>query len=123
MNREQKRAFVKKAQKKGVDKNAAKAYAEIISNGGGTPNPPQEIIEGEKIKLDLDKIKNRRNYAQMSEKYKEFVNANSDTIFTAHVERPSLISLAEEPKWLFWSGDLIKVEQEVVENVCINQET
>lgn len=115
MNREQKRAFVKRAQKKGVDKNAAKAYAEIISGGAGTPNLPQEITEGEKIKLDIEKIKARRNYERMSAMYKEFVDANPDTVFTAHVEKPNLVSLAEEPKWLFWSGDLIKVEQEADE--------
>lgn len=112
MNREQKRAFVKRAQKKGIDKDSAKAYAEIISSGSGTPSPPQDIAEGEKVKLDIEKIKGRKNYERMSDKYKEFVMANPDTIFTAHVERPSLISLVEEPKWLFWCGDLIKLEQE-----------
>ena len=111
MNREQKRAFVKKAKKRGTSEKAAKAYAEIISSGSGTPTPPQEIVEGEKIKLDIDKIKERKNYEIMSDEYKEFVDKNTDTVFTAHVERPTLISLNEEPKWLFWCGDLIKVKE------------
>ena len=112
MNREQKRAFVKKAKKRGTSEKAAKAYAEIISGGSGTPTPPQNIQEGEKIRLDIDKIKARQNYEIMNEEYKKFVNENAETIFTAHVEKPTLISLQEEPRWLFWCGDLIKVEEE-----------
>ncbi len=109
MNREQKRAFVKKAKKRGVNTDAAKAYAEIISNGAGQTSPKQDIVEDEKVKLNIENIKARQNYARMSDKYKEFVDASVDTVFTAHVERPTLISLKEEPKWLFWCGDLIKV--------------
>ena len=107
MNREQKRAFVKKAKKRGVSANAAKAYAEIISNGA-----KQDIAEDEKVRLNIETIKARQNYEKMSDKYKEFVDTNADTIFTAHIERPTLISLKEEPKWLFWCGDLIKMKEE-----------
>lgn len=110
MNRKQRRDFLKKAQKKGVNKDIAEVYAEIFSNGAGTPTPPQDIAEGEKVKLNLESIKARKNYERMTEGYKEFVNVNADTIFTAHVERPTLISFSEEPKWLFWSGDLIKAK-------------
>ncbi len=109
INREQKRAFVKKAQKKGVDKDIAKTYAEIFGSGAGTPTPPQDIVEGEKVKLDIGKIKARRNYERMTAKYKEFIDNNIDTVFTAHIERKTLVSFVEEPKWLFWSGDLIKL--------------
>lgn len=112
MNREQKRAFVKKAKKNGVGVNAAKAYAEIISGGAGKPSPKQDIVENEKVKLNIENLKARQNYDRMSDKYKEFVETNTDTIFTAHVEKPTLVSLKEEPKWLFWCGDLIKVEEE-----------
>lgn len=112
MNREQKRAFVKKAKKRSVSANAAKAYAEIISNGAGQTAPKQDIAEDEKVKLNIETIKARQNYEKMSNKYKEFVDTNADTIFTAHIERPTLISLKEEPKWLFWCGDLIKMKEE-----------
>lgn len=112
MNREQKRAFVKKAKKRGVSANAAKAYVEIISNGAGQTTPKQDIAEDEKVKLNIETIKARQNYEKMSDKYKEFVDTNADTIFTAHIERPTLISLKEEPKWLFWCGDLIKMKEE-----------
>lgn len=116
MNREQKRAFVKKAKKKGVSADAAKAYAEIISNGAGKTSPKQDIVEDEKVKLNVENLKARQNYARMSDPYKEFIDANVDTVFTAHVERPTLISLKEEPKWLFWCGDLIKVRSDESES-------
>lgn len=110
MNREQKRAFVKKAQKKGVSKKTAEAYAEIMDMGDGKVIEPQDIQEGEKVKLNSEIIKARRNYENMSDKYKSFIEANADKVFTAHLERPTLISFVEEPSWLFYSGDLIKVE-------------
>lgn len=122
MNREQKRAFVKKAKKRGVSVDAAKAYAEIISNGAGKTSPKQDIVEGEKVKLNVENLKARQNYERMTDLYKEFIDANVDTVFTAHVERPTLISLKEEPKWLFWCGDLIKVKEDGVEDVYINNE-
>lgn len=111
MNREQKRAFIKKAQKKGVAKDIAKTYAELFGGGASTPTPPQDINEGEMVKLDVDKIKSRRNYERMTANYKEFINDNIDTVFTAHIERKNLVSFVEEPKWLFWSGDLIKITE------------
>ena len=48
----------------------------------------------------------------MADAYKEFVDASEGVVFTAHVERENMISLVEEPKWLFWSGDLEKVPQD-----------
>lgn len=112
MNREQKRAFVKNAKKKGVKTTEAKAYAEIIGSGAGKNTDAQEISEGEKVMLNIQAIVSRKNYERMNDKYKEFVNNSTDKVFTAHVEHKNLISLVEEPKWLFWSGDLIKIKEE-----------
>lgn len=108
MNREQRRAFVKNAKSKGVSQKAAEAYAAILDRGVGKVTPAQTIEEGEQVMLNLDTLKARQNYERMSELYKQFVEESSSKVFTAHVERPNLISLKEEPKWLFWSGDLIK---------------
>jgi len=114
MNREQKRKFVKDAKKRGVKETEAKAYAEIISSGSGKNTKAQEIKEDEKVKLNLEAIKARKNYERLSPKYKEFVESNEDTVFLAHVERPNIISMKDEEnkQWLFWSGDLIKVGDE-----------
>ena len=110
MNRQQKRDFVKRAKKRGVKESEAKAYANIISRGTGVNTPSQEITEGEKIKLNVEAITNRRNYGDMSPDYKEFVESNTDTVFTAHVEKKTLISLNENPRWLFWCGDLVRIK-------------
>lgn len=47
----------------------------------------------------------------MAEAYKSFVEDNESVVFTAHVEKPNMISFLEEPRWLFWSGDLDIVEE------------
>lgn len=111
MNREQKRALTKKAHQQGMSKKLAKAYAEIAS-GTGEHTKSQGFSEGDKVRLNIEAIKARKNYEYMSAKYKAFVDEAADVIFTAHIERENLISLQEEPKWLFWSGDLLKVEEE-----------
>jgi hypothetical protein len=118
MNREERRAMAKRLKKKGV-KNAAElvtAYEKankIRENVGvESSSPPQSISEGDKVKLNVELIKSRKNYENMLDGYKDFVNDNADSIFTAHVERESIISMVEEPKWFFWSGDLIKCKSD-----------
>lgn len=107
MNREERRAMVKHARKSGMTKTLARAYAEIAS-GVGEHTKPNVFEEGDAVRLNVEAIKARKNYKILSPMYKEFVEAAGDTIYTAHIEREYLISLKEEPKWLFWSGDLIK---------------
>ncbi len=111
MNRQQKRAFVKKAQSKGISKNVAEAYLAIKEAGLDKVSLPKQFQEGDKVKLDVEKITQRKDYEKMNPRYKEFVESNVDTVFTAHLERETLISLAEQPEWLFWSGSLIKVKE------------
>lgn len=113
MNRSQKRAFVKNARKNGMEKHKAEAFVEIM-NGTGEHTEPQEIEEGEKVWLNIEAIKARKNYAHMSPMYKEFIEKSEGVVFTAHIEqgKKTLISLIEEPKWLFWSGDLVRVNSD-----------
>lgn len=110
MNRQQKRAFVKKAQSKGISKDAAKAYLAIREAGLDKLSLPKQFQEDDKVKLDVEKIKRRKDYKKLNPRYKEFVESNADTLFTVHLERETLISLKEQPEWLFWSGSLIKVK-------------
>ena len=119
MNREQRRAMEKALRKNGMKTEDAKAYVQIVNNadairagGVGENTPPKHIEEGEKIRLNICRIKARKNYDRMAQGYRDFVEAAGDTVFTAHVERENLISLAEEPRWLFWSGDLLKENEE-----------
>lgn len=113
MNRQQKRAFVKKAQSKGISRNVAEAYLAIKEAGLDKVSLPKQFQEGDKVKLDVEKITQRKDYEKMNPRYKEFVESNVDTVFTAHLERETLISLAEQPEWLFWSGSLIKVKEKI----------
>ena len=104
--------MVKIATKNGINKDVAKSYA-VISKGTGVHTEAKHFEEGDKLMLDINAIKNRKNYSAMNPKYKDFVESSSDKIFTVHKEKQNLISLAEEPQWLFWSGDLIKVKEDV----------
>lgn len=70
------------------------------------------ISENDKVMLDIRTITSRKNYARRADEYKAFINNSSGRVFTAHVEHPTLISLKEEPRWLFWSGDLVKIDVE-----------
>ena len=109
MNREQRRKMVKTAVKNGVKKEYAKAYSDI-SKGTGNHTEAKEFEEDDRLMLDIDAIKSRKNYPIMNPKYKQFVEESGGKVFTAHKENNNLISLKEEPEWLFWSGDLIKVD-------------
>lgn len=108
MNHEQRRAFIHYAKMRGVKASDARAYADIIRNGFTQNTPAKEWEEGQKVKLDVEAIKARKNYSLMNKHYREFVESNPDTVFTAHIERPNMISLSENPQWIFWSGDLLK---------------
>ena len=101
MNRKQKRDFIKKARQKGVKESDALAYL--------TTQEGSEIKEGDKVRLNVNKIKASPDYQIMRPDYKEFVEKNANKIFTAHYEKEMLVSLVEEPKWLFWRGNLTKI--------------
>lgn len=109
MNRQQRRALARKARKAGMSKDKAEAFARIAS-GTGEHTHRQEILDGDKVRLNVEAIMSRKNYDVMSDKYKEFVENANESVFTAHVEQEVLVSLVEEPKWLFWCGDLIRVK-------------
>lgn len=109
--------MVKIAVQNGVDKAQAKAYA-TISKGTGEHTDAKHFEEDDKLMLNVPAIQSRKNYKIMNPKYKEFVESSKGKIFTAHKENTNLISLKEEPAWLFWSGDLIKVDEEVSEDVA-----
>lgn len=112
MNRQQKRSFIKQALKKGISRNVAEAYISVKESGMDIVSLPKQIHEDDRVKLDVEKIKSRNDYQKMNPKYKQFIEANENTVFTAHIERETLVSLKEFPEWLFWSGDVIVVGKE-----------
>lgn len=74
------------------------------------------IKEGEKVKLDIDRITSR-NWDGLTPKYKTFVTDNEDIQFTVkYVEiygkHPHIVTFQEDDTWRFWIGYLIKVDDE-----------
>jgi hypothetical protein len=119
MNRDQKKTLERAYRKFGKSKSEAKKLSQqmydidkIRLEGTGDRTPPQKFQEDDKFMLDVKLIKSRKNYDRMNDAYKQFVADNEGKILTVHVERGNLISAKEEPKWLFWSGDLIKPKEE-----------
>jgi len=104
MNRAERREFVKRAKKRGISEEIAEAYLSVRDSG------TRDFGEGDKVRLNVQRIQSQKGYQKMSARYKEFVEANVNTVFTAHIEQETLVSLKEQPEWLFWSGHLIKVE-------------
>lgn len=115
MNREQKRDFVKMAKKNGFTKEKADAFIHIGENGSGKTSSSQEINRGDKVRLNTEYLMSRDNYNITAESYRKFVEENPDTVFKVVSSFKNLVTLEEEPKWLFWSGDLIVVERAVTE--------
>lgn len=69
--------------------------------------------DGDKVKLKVEQIASRQDFVSKTSKYKEWLYANAEKVFTVHRVYPdelhSLIELEEdktEPKWLWWDGDL-----------------
>lgn len=122
MNRKDRRELKKRIRKRGVPKGKADDYVEIFNNadmiragGVGMVSPPNEIKEGDRVTLNIEHIKSRKNYEKMNPEYQKFVEENEGRIFTAHPEKENIISLYEDDnKWLFWSGDLKVVETKEV---------
>ena len=78
------------------------------------PNPPESstgIYEGCKVILDYEAITSRKSYASTAENYRKFVEKNRGKVLTACPESRNLVSLKEQPGWLFWEKDLIPVGQ------------
>lgn len=119
MNREDKRKLTKMAQKKaGLSREIARAYAEVVYNadairlnGTGEHTPSKEFDDGESVQIDIDAIKSRQNYERMAKPYKQFIEDSAGKTYTVHIEENKLISLTEAPQWLFWSGDLLHLNE------------
>ena len=70
-----------------------------------------DIINGDKVYINVKRIKGYKDYNKRQEKYKEWLEENKDKIFTAKLydEQKTIYELEEDKTWHFWGGDLIKV--------------
>ena len=73
------------------------------------------IADGDRVRLNVKKIKEHPDYQKLNPRYKQFVESSDGKVFTACVESgsgviPNTVGLKEsDDNWLFWVGDLIKV--------------
>lgn len=114
MNREQRRKFAKFA---GLDQDSAALIAEVFEKRKKYMDE-LALKEGDLVAVDVDKIEGREDYPSFNEKYKEFVHSSRGKRFTVVKEEKfadkPLVSFEEDendPKLLFWEGDLIKFEK------------
>lgn len=69
------------------------------------------MLDGKRVIINVDKLLGNHN----SVKFREFINANRDTVFTASLygKYTQMYILNEDmssPKWIFFEDDLIEVE-------------
>lgn len=112
MNRKQKRKFMKIASNRGADKTVVDVYLRLKENGVEDLN----IKDGDKVRLNLRAIQSHPDYPKLSLSYRQFVEDNAETVFTAEYESEKnigkLVCLHEDSaRWHFWPGDLIKVSE------------
>jgi hypothetical protein len=108
LNRQQRRHPPK------IDKEKVRKLSDFID----AMNDSKLIIsEGTKVKLNTNQMKSHPDYKNLVPKYRDWVEDNQDKIFTVIYDenkknKPVLVCLKEDttnPKWLFWTGDLIIV--------------
>lgn len=69
------------------------------------------MLDGKKVLINVEKLLSNHN----SVKFREFINANRNTVFTASLygKYTQMYILDEDissPKWMFFEDDLIEVE-------------
>lgn len=110
MNRESRRALKNKLS----DNNWRTLAADILGSLGDEIE--NKICDGDSVILNVDQIVSRKDYQRMQEEYRQFVESSRNKAFIAHPHREradgfsALIELEGVEKWLFWYGDLIRVE-------------
>lgn len=113
MNRKDRRTFIKQAKKSGATKGTAMAYLAMKELEQDDPDAFKRFHEDDKVRIDIERITNRSNYDQMTDEYRAFIEESEGKVFTVHIESNAMISLKENPEWLFWKGDLIAVKEPV----------
>lgn len=114
MNRQQRRKFVKDAKKKGISKGTAEAYLAVKEMGLDLSQAvvPKKYNDGDKVRLDVEGLKKQKSYETKSEEYRNFIDANAETVFEIGPSKGNLCTLVDCP-YVFYSGDLIKIEGDV----------
>lgn len=111
MNRKNRRALKKMPR----DKRLQNLAANSLDSLGNEIN--DIIYDGDLVMLDTKRIMRRKEYSRMQPEYRQFVEANTSTVFTAHYRHEkadgfsTLIELDGVEPWIFWYGDLIRIKE------------
>lgn len=111
MGREQRRRFVQAARKRGLSAYMADLYWKMKYGEAGV-----ELHEGDRVRLNIKAIQRHPDYERLTESYRNFVESHIDDIFTVvydpkYQDKPAVVCLKEDPaNHLFWTGNLIKVD-------------
>ena len=108
MNRSQTRKFRSLAKRKGVSHSLAEMYISMRNRGSA----PQDLREGDLVRLNIEQIMKHPDYLRLSKRYRDFVETHAGDIFTVQYDRSasvqklnSVVALKEDPDgWLFWTG-------------------
>lgn len=123
MNRVQKRQFTKNMRNKGKTEQEIDDMIELMGaiNKVSNETTVDSIPEGTKVKLNIEKIKSNVDYKAKVEKYKQFVDDNSDNILTVESGLSSnneklkyLFCFKEDTsdqKWLFHDSEVIMIDK------------
>lgn len=114
MNREQKRTFKKEIKKKLNKTSLSDKMKERVEQYITQDQGASDLFDGDKVKLNYNRIISYPDFKKMRPEYIEFIESNKETIFTAEKYKSLTVQLQEDtnnPKFLFWPGDLILVER------------
>ena len=125
-NRKDAREYAKKLRKIGKSEKEVEKIIELtkqvtkIRSIKTLPKFKGYLVEGDRVKLNVEKIRKHPDWEALQPAYKEFVESNVDVVFTveydeSYADKPNLVCLKEAPddqKWLFWDGDLFVLDEQ-----------
>lgn len=115
MNRQQRRDLSSRLRKNGMSKEDVQTVIKLKEAQDSQPT----LQAGDKVQLDIERIKGHPGWQDRRLEYREFCESNAGRTFTVEYDKArkgnsGLVCLAEDPtvpKWLFWTGDLKKVDE------------
>lgn len=75
MNRSQTRKFRSLAKRKGVSHSLAEMYISMRNRGSA----PQDLREGDLVRLNIEQIMKHPDYLRLSKRYRDFVETHAET--------------------------------------------
>ena len=124
-NREESRAFKKVLLKSGKTEDEANNIIDLTKkatrlwDAEGKSRSKEYLLEGEQVKLNVDKMWNYPDWESRQEAYKQFVQDNIDTIFTVkyaeeYQDKPGIVELVKDGMvslWRFMDDDLLVLDK------------